>query len=543
MKVHTYKAAAAKAAVSLALSGAGLLLFASPAFAGVGGSVVPDYPSPVTVGQTALPATLTISNQSTLTNATESVSVSSITHTPSCGSTANSTCQTADADTGVFTVHNGTGHTGTACAGITFTAGAPDSNGNVTFTPGSAVTLGPSSGTVASSSCVIDFTVDVLKVPTKDANAITAGVQTDELGSAQFLGLTSGLTGSGSGSTQTTVNKVSPTITTTPSAGGPVGTVLNDTAALTGGSSPTGSVTFRLFPPSDATCSSAAVYTNTDPTAPYATSPGFTSNASGVWHWTAVYAGDTNNNPATSTCSAEPVTVSKTAPTITTTLSTTTPVLTGTAVHDSATLSGATSSPSGTATYTVYTNNTCSAGAQSAGTKTVTNGIVPDSDAITFNTAGTFFWQVVYSGDANNAAATSTCGSEVLTVQAPPPPPAAQYCSPGFWKQDQHFHDWVTFTQSQTFSSVFGRTITIMWSAGGKPSPLTNPTLLQALQANGGGISMLARVAVDALLNASALNSGFTPAQVISIIQTAIDTGNFDAAAAQLTAPESCPLS
>jgi hypothetical protein len=543
MNVHTYKAAAAKAAVSFALSGAGLLLFATPAFAGVGGSVVPDYPSPVTVGQTALPATLTITNQSTAANATESISVSTITHTPSCGTTLNSTCQTADADTGVFTVHNGTGHAATACAGIAFTAGAPDSNGNIIFTPGSAVTLGPSSGTLASSTCIIDFTVDVLKVPTKDANAIAVGVQTDELGSAQFAGQTSGLTGSGAGSTQTTVNKVSPTIATTPSAGGPVGTVLNDTASLSGGSSPTGSVTFRLFSPSDSTCAAAPAYTNTDPSAPYATSPGFTSNASGVWHWTAVYAGDTNNNPATSTCASEPVTVTKVTPTITTTLSTTTAVLTGTAVHDSATLSGATSSPSGTATYTVYTNNTCSAGAQSAGTKTVTAGVVPDSDPITFNTAGTFYWQVVYSGDANNAAATSTCGSEVLVVQAPPPPPAGQYCSPGFWKQSQHFHDWVTFTPSQTFSSVFGRTITIQWSDGGKPTSVTNPTLLQALQANGGGISMLARVAVDALLNASALSSGFTTAQVISIIQHAIDTGNFDAAATQLTAPENCPLS
>ena len=81
-----------------------------------------------------------------------------------------------------------------------------------------------------------------------------------------------------------------------------------------------------------------------------------------------------------------------------------------------------------------------------------------------------------------------------------------------------------------------------MWSAKGKPAPLTNPTLLQALEANGGGISMLARVAVDGLLNASALTTGKTPAQVIGIIQTAIDTGNYDAAAAQLTAPENCPL-
>ena len=35
--------------------------------------------------------------------------------------------------------------------------------------------------------------------------------------------------------------------------------------------------------------------------------------------------------------------------------------------------------------YTVYTNTGCTQGAQDAGTKTVTNGGVPDSDPITFN--------------------------------------------------------------------------------------------------------------------------------------------------------------
>jgi hypothetical protein len=76
---------------------------------------------------------------------------------------------------------------------------------------------------------------------------------------------------------------------------------------------------------------------------------------------------------------------------ITTTLSATAPVSIGTAVHDSATITGATSTAGGTVTYNVYTNNTCTTLYASAGTKTVTNGVVPDSDAVTFNTAGTFY--------------------------------------------------------------------------------------------------------------------------------------------------------
>jgi hypothetical protein len=103
------------------------------------------------------------------------------------------------------------------------------------------------------------------------------------------------------------------------------------------------------------------------------------------------------------------------SPSIATTLSAETITVGGT-VHDSATLTGATADAGGTVTYTVYTNNTCTENAQAAGTKTVTNGVVPDSDAVTFNTAGDYYWQAVYSGDANNNSATSVCTSEHLVV-------------------------------------------------------------------------------------------------------------------------------
>jgi hypothetical protein len=44
------------------------------------------------------------------------------------------------------------------------------------------------------------------------------------------------------------------------------------------------------------------------------------------------------------------------------------------------------------------------------------NGHVPDSFIATFPAAGTYYWQAVYTGDANNNPAVSACGSEVLTV-------------------------------------------------------------------------------------------------------------------------------
>jgi hypothetical protein len=104
---------------------------------------------------------------------------------------------------------------------------------------------------------------------------------------------------------------------------------------------------------------------------------------------------------------------------ISTTLSDTT-VSVGGSVHDSATLTGATSDAGGTVTYTVYSDNTCTQDPVDAGTKTVTGGIVPDSNDVTFNNAGTFFWQAVYSGDANNNGATSDCTSEKLLVKTTP---------------------------------------------------------------------------------------------------------------------------
>jgi hypothetical protein len=106
---------------------------------------------------------------------------------------------------------------------------------------------------------------------------------------------------------------------------------------------------------------------------------------------------------------------SRLATSITTTLSAGTVAVGGT-VHDSATLSGQTADAGGTVTYTVYTDTACSAGAQTAGTKTVTNGVVPDSDGVTFNSVGDYYWQVVYSGDASNKPSTSVCTSEHLVV-------------------------------------------------------------------------------------------------------------------------------
>ena len=99
-------------------------------------------------------------------------------------------------------------------------------------------------------------------------------------------------------------------------------------------------------------------------------------------------------------------------------------------------------------------------------------------------------------------------------------------CTPGYWKQPQHWDSWSNYDPANGFFDVFERTITIKWSMTGKPLPITNPTLLQALQANGGGINALARHAVAALLNASNpdVSYAFTVDEVIEMAQAAIDS-------------------
>jgi hypothetical protein len=107
-------------------------------------------------------------------------------------------------------------------------------------------------------------------------------------------------------------------------------------------------------------------------------------------------------------------------PTIATTLSGTS-ISVGGSIHDSATLSGTSPTAGGTVTYTVYTNNTCTTAAttQISGQPaavTVAGGVVPNSASVTFNQAGTYFWQAIYSGDLNNQGSSSLCTSESIVV-------------------------------------------------------------------------------------------------------------------------------
>lgn len=70
-------------------------------------------------------------------------------------------------------------------------------------------------------------------------------------------------------------------------------------------------------------------------------------------------------------------------------------------------------------------------------------------------------------------------------------------CTPGYWKQDQHFDSWPTaYSPGQLFSTVFDDAFPGM-------------TLLDVLSNGGGGIEALGRHAVAALLNSAASGAAF----------------------------------
>ena len=102
-------------------------------------------------------------------------------------------------------------------------------------------------------------------------------------------------------------------------------------------------------------------------------------------------------------------------PSISTSLSATT-ITAGGSVHDSAALTGELGTAGGTVTYYYSTTDSCPySGATAVNTVTVTDGSVPSSNSVTFNSAGTYYWYAVYSGDPNDAGATGAC--EPLTVK------------------------------------------------------------------------------------------------------------------------------
>jgi hypothetical protein len=204
----------------------------------------------------------------------------------------------------------------------------------------------------------------------------------------------------------------------------PLGTSVVDTASLTGSPiAPTGTPTFALY---KGACGLGTLYGSGAAQGPL---------PAGAYYFIATYSGDSNYDPKAGDC--EPFTVN------TGTLSSfTTKVLFGTtdvtnksvtdgsSVHDSATAVGVTGvAPTGTVTFTFFTNGTCTPSGAAAGTHLLNaSGLADGSLTEGPLAAGSYSFLATYGGDANYAAVDaqhSTC--EPFTVVRIP-------LSPGYWK-------------------------------------------------------------------------------------------------------------
>lgn len=128
--------------------------------------------------------------------------------------------------------------------------------------------------------------------------------------------------------------------------------------------------------------------------------------------------------------------------------------------------------------------------------------VVDPKDAPEGDLPASFFWLAA--------------GLSVPDPPPPPPPPGDDGCTPGYWRQTQHFGNWpAPYTPQTLFSAVFD---------DGFPGK----TLLDVLWLGGGGLDALGRHTVAALLNAASgdVDFAFNTASVIEQFNNVYPSGN-----------------
>jgi NHL repeat len=220
-----------------------------------------------------------------------------------------------------------------------------------------------------------------------------------------------------------------PTISTFATATTTVGGSISDQATLSGGNSPTGTLTFTAYGPNDPTCGNTPAYTSSAVTVSgngnYNSAPTFTPSTAGTYRWRASYSGDLNNAAVSTPCNdTNETSFVKTLPTVTTSATANAPI--GASISDQATIAGG-DGPTGDITFRAYGPNdaTCSnTPAYTSSAVTVSgNGNYNNDPTFTPATAGTYRWTAFYSGDANNAAVVTPCNAvneTSLVAQATP---------------------------------------------------------------------------------------------------------------------------
>jgi hypothetical protein len=299
---------------------------------------------------------------------------------------------------------------------------ASPSSGATPATPVSltATVSGPAGGGPDPTGTV-DFTIDGTSVSGCGSITVTAGSASCAAGTLAPGDHTLAVFYSGDGNyvpgsasiSHYVVTKATPTIgTSTQPASATVGSSIADKATVSGGSNPSGTVTFNLYDNPNGT--GTPLFTDTEPlSGGSATSQGYTATAPGTDYWVATYNGDANDNSVTSGTALEPVSIAKASPSIVTSQQ---PASAGwgSLIADQATVTGG-FNPSGTVTFSLYNNPNGTGTPLFTDTEPLSGGGA-SSKAYVATTAGTDYWVATYNGDGNNNSVTSGTGLEPVTI-------------------------------------------------------------------------------------------------------------------------------
>ncbi len=226
--------------------------------------------------------------------------------------------------------------------------------------------------------------------------------------------------------------RASPSMTITASTSTIVGLQVFANVNLTGGANPSGTITFKLFAPADASCTAPIFTTATAVSGVAMNSQRFTTSAAGTYRWQATYSGDTSNNGYGPTACSNPSASVIVSP-ASTGLSISAPPPSSGAIHATAILGGF--KPTGTITFLLSPPGDvfCSLTPVFSSTAAVSTTGSYSSASYNPTVTGTYKWRATYSGDVNNNRAGPTACLDPnasmtvtsITATAPPKQPPA----------------------------------------------------------------------------------------------------------------------
>ncbi len=187
--------------------------------------------------------------------------------------------------------------TASNAAVVLINGATPCNNNNITWRVGSSATIGSSTSFVGN---ILASASVALKTGATSTGSLYAntGAVTMEANRVSTCGLAPG-------------GQAGTALATTPSGPVAIGGNISDSATVIGGTAPTGTVTFKLYGPGDATCAAVTpLHTLVRPlVGGTATSGNVPATTRGTYNWVATYSGDANNAPAFSPCGSEQVVV------------------------------------------------------------------------------------------------------------------------------------------------------------------------------------------------------------------------------------------